>query len=60
MPGPPNQLYPHNVKREVNEQVSKSNHEWLCPHAQFESDCHHVSCVVETWVCMCSKTDVTA
>ena len=53
MPSPPNQLYPHNVKREVNEQVRKGNHEWLCPHAQFESDCYHVSRVVETRVCMC-------
>ena len=51
MPGPPEQLHPHDVKREIQEQVGQGDHERFHPQAQFESHGNHTGGVVETRVC---------
>lgn len=58
VPGPPEQLYPHDVKREIQHQVGKGNHEWLHPQAQFESHGDHTGGVVEARVCVLCGLEV--
>ena len=52
MPGPPDQLNPHDIKRDIYEEVGNTHSKRLAPPLKFETINSHVGGVVGAWICV--------